>query len=402
MKRRAFINTAGLMGLTVLWESCKPQNTEKVPDNVFYTCSMDPQVMEKKPGTCPICKMALTKIVIDPNMKNQGLKLSDQQKQLANVQVETVALRPLGEEITLAAMLTENRDKLSTVTARIPGRIERLLVRNVGESVRIGQPIYEIYSEELSASQRDFLIASQKQKVLKDTDINFKQLVEAAKNKLLLWGMSDAQITELERSEQPNNKLTVNSKYAGVVSEVLAEEGSYLSEGSTVLKLSDLSMLWAEAQLYVTELPFLNQTKEALVEIPYYADRIIKGQVSFVNPELQPSSKIVTIRVDIPNNKREYQTGMQAYITLKGKVKNTIAVPTNALIQDTKGVTVWLENTDGAFESRMVSIGMTNKDYTEITEGLKAGEKVVVSGAYLLNSEYIFKKGSNPMEGHQM
>jgi Cu(I)/Ag(I) efflux system membrane fusion protein len=402
MKRRAFINTAGLMGLTVLWESCKPQNTEKVLENVFYTCSMDPQVMEKKPGTCPICKMALTKIVIDPNMKNQGLKLSDQQKQLANVQVETVALRPLGEEITLAAILTENKDKLSTVTARIPGRIERLLVRNVGEFVRVGQPIYEIYSEELSASQRDFLIASQKQKVLKDIDINFKQLVEAAKNKLLLWGMSDAQIAELEKSEQPNNKLTVNSQYAGVVSEVLAEEGSYLSEGSTVLKLSDLSTLWAEAQLYVTELPFLNQTKDALVEIPYYADRIINGRVNFVNPELQPSSKIVTIRVDIPNSKREYQTGMQAYITLKGKVKNTIAVPTNALIQDTNGVTVWLENAVGAFESRMVSVGMTNKDYTEITEGLKAGEKVVVSGAYLLNSEYIFKKGSNPMEGMKM
>jgi Cu(I)/Ag(I) efflux system membrane fusion protein len=402
MKRRAFIHTVSMASLTVLWGACKPKSDEKVADNVFYTCSMDPQVMEKKPGTCPICKMALTKIVIDPNMKDQGLKLSDQQKQLANVQVETVTFRPLGEEITLAAVLTENKDKLSTVTARIPGRIERLFVRNTGEYVRVGQPIYELYSEELSAAQQDYLIATQKHKVLKDNDINFKQLVEAAKNKLLLWGMSDTQIAELEKAGQPNNKLTMYSQYAGVVSEVLADEGSYLSEGSTVLKLSDLSMLWAEAQLYVTELPFLNQTKEALVEIPYYADRIINGRVNFVNPELQPSSKIVTIRVDIPNSKRDYKSGMQAYITLKGKVKNTVAVPTNALIQDTNGVTVWLENTDGAFESRMVSIGMTNKDYTEITEGLKAGEKVVVSGAYLLNSEYIFKKGSNPMEGHSM
>lgn len=402
MKRRAFINTVSIASLTVLWEACKPKSDEKVAGNVFYTCSMDPQVMEKKPGTCPICKMALTKIVIDPNMKNQGLKLSDQQKQLANIQVETVALRPLGEEVTLAAVLTENKDKLSTVTARIAGRIERLFVRNMGEYVRLGQPIYELYSEELSAAQQDYLIATQKQKVLKDTDINFKQLVEAAKNKLLLWGMSDAQITDLEKAGQPNNKLTMYSQYAGVVSEVLAEEGTYLSEGSTVLKLSDLSTLWAEAQLYVTELPFLNQTKEALVEIPYYADRIIKGRINFVNPELQPSSKIVTIRVDIPNNKREYQSGMQAYISLKGKVKNTIAVPTNALIQETKGVTVWIENAEGTFESRMVSVGMTNKDYTEITEGLRSGEKVVVSGAYLLNSEYIFKKGSNPMEGMKM
>lgn len=402
MKRRAFIHTVSMASLTMFWQACKPKSNDQVANNVFYTCSMDPQVMEKKPGTCPICKMALTKIVIDPNMKDQGLKLSEQQKQLANIQVETVMLRPLGEEVTLAAVLTENKDKLSTVTARIAGRIERLFVRNMGEYVRVGQPVYELYSEELSAAQQDYLIAVQKQKILNETDINFKQLVEAAKNKLLLWGMSDAQIAELEKAGQPNTKLTMYSQYAGVVSEVLAEEGTYLSEGSTVLKLSDLSTLWAEAQLYVTELPFLNQTKEALVEIPYYADRIIKGRVNFVNPELQPSSKIVTIRVDIPNGKREYQPGMQAYISLKGKVKNTIAVPTNALIQETKGVTVWIENAEGAFESRMVSVGMTNKDYTEITEGLRSGEKVVVSGAYLLNSEYIFKKGSNPMEGHTM
>jgi Cu(I)/Ag(I) efflux system membrane fusion protein len=402
MKRRAFIHTVSWASLTVVWEACTSKNGEQVPDNVFYTCSMDPQVMEKKPGTCPICKMALTKIVVDPNMKNAGLKLSDQQKQLANIQIETVALRPLGEEVTLAAILTENKDKLATVTARVAGRIERLLVRNVGEFVRVGQPIYEVYSEELSAAQQDYLIAVQKQKVLKDADVNFKQLTEAAKNKLLLWGMNEGQIAELEKEGHPQNKLTVFSRYAGAVTEVLADEGTYVSEGTTVLKLADLSTLWAEGQLYVTELSFLNQTQEALVEMPYFPGRILKGKVNFVNPEVQTSSKILTIRVDVANGKKEYKPGMQAYITLKGTVKNTIAVPTNALIQDTNGVTVWLENAEGAFESRMVSVGMTNKDYTEITDGLKAGEKVVISGAYLLNSEYIFKKGSNPMEGHKM
>ena len=179
-------------------------------------------------------------------------------------------------------------------------------------------------------------------------------------------------------------------------------EGDYVAEGSPVLRVANLGTLWAEGQLYVSDLPFLAKTGEALVEIPSISDQKLRGVVSFVNPSLEASSKIVMVRVEIPNPNGDYQPGMQAWMTLKGKVRNAIAVPTNALIQGKDGATVWLKNASGAFESRMVTMGKTNRDFTEIKAGLESGEVVVVSGAYLLHSELVFKKGANPMAGHDM
>lgn len=382
--------------------SCKEASPEVVPENVYYTCSMDPQVMEKKPGTCPICKMDLVRVEVDPNQKAGELKLSEQQIRLANIQTDTVRLRPLGDEITLSATLKENQNGINTVTARVAGRVERLFVRNVGEPVRAGQAIFELYSEQLSAAQQDYLLALQSKKRYADTDPNFARIADAARNKLLLWGMTEAQIGEVEQSGRVKNMLTFYSKYAGIATEVSIAEGDYVAEGSPLLRLADLRNLWAEAQLYVSDLPFLGKTGEALVEIPSISDQKLRGKVSFVNPALEASSKIVMVRAEIANPNGDYQPGMQAWMTLKGKVRNAIAVPTNALIQGKDGATVWLKNAAGAFESRMVTMGKSNRDFTEIKAGLEAGEVVVVSGAYLLHSELVFKKGANPMAGHDM
>lgn len=382
--------------------ACKEAAPEDVPENVYYTCSMDPQVMEKKPGTCPICKMDLVRVEVDPNQKAGELKLSEQQILLANIQTDTVRLRPLGEEITLSAALKENQNLVNVVTSRIAGRVERLFVRNIGEPVRAGQAVYELYSEELAAAQQDYLLALQSKKRYADTEPSFARIADATRNKLLLWGMTERQITDLELSGKPGNTLTFYSKYSGIATEVSVAEGDYVAEGSPVLRLANLSTVWADAQLYVSDLPFLGKTGEALVEIPSISDQKLRGLVSFVNPSLEASSKIVMVRVEIPNPSGDYQPGMQAWMTLKGKVRSAIAVPTNALIQGKDGATVWLKNAGGAFESRMVTMGKTNRDFTEIKAGLEAGEVVVVSGAYLLHSELVFKKGANPMQGHDM
>lgn len=161
------------------------------------------------------------------------------------------------------------------------------------------------------------------------TDLDFARIAEAARNKLLLWGMTEAQLREIEQSGAPKNTVTFYSRYAGYVMEAPPAEGSYVAEGSTVLKLADLRTLWAEAQLYVSDCPFFAQTREALVTLPYYPGRILKGKVSFVNPNLEASSKIVLARTEISNPSGEYQPGMQAWITLKGKTRSAIAVVPN-------------------------------------------------------------------------
>lgn len=363
---------------------------------------MHPQVMEKQPGTCPICKMDLIRTETHPNQQTGELKLSDEQIRLANIRTDTVRLRPLGEEITLSATLKENQNLVNMITARISGRVERLFVRNVGETVRAGQAVFELYSEDLASAQQDYLLARQSQKRYGETEPNFARIADAARNKLLLWGMTESQIGELEHSDSPKNTHTFYSKYSGIATEVSIAEGDYVAEGSPVLRLADLRTLWAEAQLYVSDLPFLAQTREASVALPYFSGRILGGKVSFVNPSLEASSKIVLARVELSNLDNAYQPGMQAWITIKGKTRRALAVPTNALIQDSRGVTLWIKNATGGFEGRMVRIGIANKDYTEIVDGLQPGELVVVSGAYLLQSELVFKKGADPMAGHKM
>jgi Cu(I)/Ag(I) efflux system membrane fusion protein len=391
------------MLLAVLWlAACGKPTPAPVEENVYYTCSMDPQVVEQNPGPCPICKMPLVRVEIAPDRKENEVKLSEEQIRLANIRTDTVRLQPLGEEISLSATLRENQNGINTVTARITGRLERLFVRNAGEYVQAGQAIFELYSEDLAAAQRDFLLALQSKKRYGSTDLDFARIAEAARNKLLLWGMTEAQLQELEQSSVPKSTVTVYSRYAGYVLEAPPAEGSYVAEGSTVLKLADLRTLWIEAQVYVSDLPFLARTREASITLPYYPGRILNGKVSFVNPNLETSSKIVLARVEISNSNNEYQPGMQAWITLKGKTRQALAVPTNALIQESRGVTVWIKNATGGFEGRMVRTGIANEDYTEIIEGLKTGENVVVSGAYLLHSEFVFKKGADPMAGHSM
>lgn len=392
----------GLFAAILLLIACTKPAPAPIEENVYYTCSMDPQVVEQKPGPCPICKMPLVRVEIIAGKKDNEVKLSAEQVRLANILTDTVRLRALGEEITLAATLRENQNGINSVTVRLTGRLERLFVRNAGEYVRAGQAVFELYSEELAAAQRDFLLALQSKKRHGSTDLDFARIAEAARNKLILWGMTDTQLQELEQSGAPKSTVTVHSRYAGYVLESPPAEGSYVAEGSTVLKLADLTTLWTEAQLYVSDLPFLAQTREASVTLPYYPGRILGGKVSFVNPNLEASSKIVLARVEISNPNGEYQPGMQAWITLKGKTRRAVAVPTNALIQESRGATIWIKNASGGFEGRMVRTGIANEDYTEIIGGLQAGETVVISGAYLLQSELVFKKGADPMAGHKM
>jgi len=145
-----------LLFTAFLLAACTKPVPTPVVENAYYTCSMDPQVREQKPGPCPICKMPLVRVEIAADKKDNEVKLSDEQIRLANIQTDTVRLQTLGEEITLAATLRENQNGINTVTVRLTGRLEHLFVRNAGEYVRAGQAVFELYSEDLAAAQQDF------------------------------------------------------------------------------------------------------------------------------------------------------------------------------------------------------------------------------------------------------
>jgi Cu(I)/Ag(I) efflux system membrane fusion protein len=335
-----------------------------------------------------------------PSVPTNQLHLSDQQMQLGNVLVDTLKEQVLGEELMLTGKLIPDQNNVTSISARIMGRIEKLYFKNSGEEILKGQPIFDIYSEELSLAAKELKLAVKKKRTLNMNGVDLDKLIQSAINKLSLYGLTSGQIKEIETGEGFSNIFTIRSLSAGTLTSIDVKEGDYIMEGGSVYHLADLSTLWAEVQVYSDNIPDISKNMNATVYFPAIPGLKKEGKVSFISPELNPSSKINLMRVEIPNNDKNLMAGMQVNVSLlTGKVK-TLALPTDAIILDGKGASVWIKTGHNQFQSIMVKTGIETNEFTEIKSGLNAGNLVVVSGAYLLSSEYIFNTGVDAMSGH--
>ena len=397
------IYIAGL-GLLILILSCKSKKpVTSVTQGTYYTCSMDPQVIEYKPGKCPICHMELTPVKKTNGEDKDVILLSEQQIQLGNIHTDTIRNGSIGDRVVLTATLNFDQMKANSVSSRVMGRIEKLYFKNIGDYVRKGIALYDLYSEDLNNAKQEYLLAlEQSRTFINETAIDFAQLLQSAKNKLLLWGMSEEQINELVADKKASPITTFYSTAGGYITQLDIQEGDYVMEGGTIVKLADLSTLWAEAQVYTSQLSEINNNSVASVQLPGFDGKEIKGRIEFVNPEINPDTRINLIRVSIPNPDNQLKPGMPAYVLLKSPQRKTLTLPIDAVIRDGKGATVWIRTGAHSFKNKMVTVGLESDDKIEIKSGVNAGDVVVITGAYLLQSEYIFKKGANPMSGHDM
>jgi len=385
----------------LFFTSCK--NDKKVAANkdVYYTCSMHPQINESKPGKCPVCGMNLIQVKKSNASKSGELQLSEQQIQLGNIVVDTLGKGVIGNETVLTATLNYNQQKLTSVSSRVMGRIDKLYHKNMGDYIRKGEPLMEVYSEELNNAKQEYLLALERRKVLDNSLIDFDQVIKSAKTKLALWGMTEAQINALTKNNTAKLTTTVYSNESGYITELNVQEGEYISEGGTIVQLADLSTLWAEAQIYTSQYSQINNNGSVTVQIPDIGKEI-NGRIEFVNPEISSDKRLNLVRVTVPNQGGQLRPGMSAYVLLKGGQRNVLSLPVEAVIRGANGATVWVQTGKNTFKNKMVTVGMESDDRIEITYGLSQGEAVVTRGAYLINSEYIFRKGSSPMAGMKM
>lgn len=383
--------------------SCKEKKNAPIADkDIYYTCSMDPQVRENQPGKCPVCKMELTMARKSSHLNTDEIQLSAQQVQLGNIHTDTLGKTSIGEQIVLNATLNIDQERTNAISMRVKGRIDKLYFKNLGEYVTKGTRLFDIYSEDLNNAKQEYLIELEKQKTLDNTIIDFARLVQAAKKKLLLWGMTEAQITELENNKEANSLTPFYSNSSGYLAALEIKEGDYLNEGSSVMRLADLSILWAEAQVYASQLSTIDRNGVVLVQFPDLPGKTEKGRIDFVNPEINPDTRINLIRISVLNTSHQLKPGMSAYVTLNNPKHNSLTLPVDAVIRDNRGASVWILTGDNKFKFKMIEVGLESNDNIEIKSGLKPGDIVVISGAYLLNSEYIFKQGANPMDGMDM
>ena len=405
MQRKEFLKKMAVAVIlpSVLLAACSdktPGDGAAKGEEQTYTCPMHPQIVQKKPGTCPICGMDL--VAFDKNNKDESLQLMENQVALANISTITVGAGNLSAYTQLNGRLAINPEQTEFISSRVPGRLEALYVKETGVPVRKGQPLYKIYSEQLASLQQEYLIALA-QVTEFPSDVNFRQIFQAARQKLVLYGMHDTEIHSIKTKKRSHPFVTYYSPASGLVAELLVTEGQYVGEGSSIMRLEGYGSLWVEADVYPAEIKNVRTGQQVKVIVPGWEDEAQNMTVSFLTPSLEIGRQVTQIRGTIPNPNNQWQPGLQAFVLLPSKTAGkALTLPVDAVIREQRGTHVWIEKEKGKYVPQMVTTGMETFDRVEITSGLKEGDKVVATGAYLLYSEYVLKKGKNPMDGVKM
>jgi Cu(I)/Ag(I) efflux system membrane fusion protein len=386
--------------------ACNTKNKEDhskhaTKESVYYTCAMDPQIRESKPGKCPICHMDLTPVKNDESAANE-IALSDQQIKLGNITMQTITESGNSLEETYTGVLTINQEKVKTISSRAMGRIEKLYFKTTGDYISKNVAVYQLYSEDIAIAKQDYFTAYKQLAMPGDFGKNAKTMLNAAKQKLFFFGLSNTQIESIKTSNEVSPYTTFYSPSSGFVTEIVATEGSYIMEGLGILKLADLNSLWLEAQVNVSYAKSLKIGQNAKISFTDYPDNTINAKVAFINPEINPDTRLLLIRMEVPNSNLFLKPGMQAMAKLTQPNLKGLFLPTDAVIREENASYIWIEKRHGVFENLMVETGMETNGMIEIKSEMDPTKKVVITGAYAINSEYKFRKGTNPMEGMKM
>lgn len=379
--------------------SCKNKDALPTASSVTtYTCPMHPDVVQDKPGTCPVCGMDL--VLVSAANEGSGLMLTDSQIKLANITTQKVSVKPIGQTLVVNAKLVVDEEKTTVISSRTAGRIEKLFIKETGRAVKHGEPLYEIYSETLLTLQREYLLALEQYETLGKEEKRYEGFVKAAESKLLLYGLSKNQVEQLAKSKSIQQRITFLAPTGGIVEAIEVSEGQYVNEGDKLYRIENTASLWLEAELYPQETRFVTMGDKIQVRVSGFESEAVTATVNFLSPEYRANSQITVMRAALNNPGLRFKPGMQAQVLFTHSSRKALIIPVDAIIRDGKGTHVYVQSGQNTFEPRMVKTGIEDFEQVEITSGLKENETVAVSGAYLLYSELILKKGTDPMAGH--
>jgi membrane fusion protein, copper/silver efflux system len=364
------------------------QLSEIAKSTVVWTCSMHPQIRMEKPGKCPICGMDLISLAqkgtssIDPG----AIHLTKDAAQLANVMTSVVTEQKPVKEVSLYGKVQADERLVQSQVAHIPGRIDRLAVNFTGESVVRGQVLAVIYSPELITAQQELL------ETIK-TKLSQPELYEASKEKLRQWKLTDDQIAKIENSGVAQNNFEVLSNTSGTVVERFINTGDYVSQGTVLFKIADLSKLWVMFDAYESDLPFLNLGEKVSFTLQSFPGMDFSGKIAFIDPIIDPVTRVSKVRVETGNQSGKLKPEMFAagiVSTTLNEYRNKIVIPKSAVLWTGKRSIVYVKqsgNDEPVFKLREIGLGpMLGESYV-VLDGLSAGEEIVTNGTFSVDAE---------------
>lgn len=373
---------------------------------LYYKDPMHPWYTSDKPGKAPDCGMDLVP-VYEGEAGARGIRIDPVTVQNIGVRVEEVQRRKLTRTIRTAGQVTYDERRLYTVNTKVMGWVERLFVDYTGKRVRKGEPLLELYSPELVTTQEEYLQALKYQKSLHGSTLDeakkgSDELIESARRRLLNWDIPASEIDALEERGTARKTMTMYAPADGVVTEKAVQNGQNIMAGAELYKIADLSDVWVIADIYQYELPWVKTGENADVELSYLPGRTFKGKVTYIYPFLNDETKTAKVRVEIRNTPGlELKPDMYATVTIASPVAiDAIAVPSQAIIRSGERNIVVIALGGGYFDPREVKLGVAADEYVQVLEGVRDGDKIVVSSQFLIDSESNLKAAIDQMAGH--
>lgn len=395
---------------------------------VSYTCPMHPQIVQDSPGSCPICGMDL--VLVEENKEpksdhadhpekeasvNTGVTaesffkeelqkegtpfhLSKEKVEMLKVAFFQVSKRKIQKEIRSSVRITPDERRLYRISTKVSGWIEKLYVNQTGQPVEKGDPLFSVYSPDLVSAQYEYLSARESEKKLLSAQDpileNVREIRKAAYDKLRLYDMSDRQIKELEeKSGKPARETIIFSPATGFVTEKTVLEGQQIMPNDSLAVIADISHVWGEADIYEADMPYVTVGMPVSISLSYLQGKTFRGEIGFLYPFLDPQTRTLKARIEIPNPGNTLKPDMYAEAKMVYSVSQQIAVPEQAIMRTGTTDYVFVKGAEDTVFKREVQLGIRSSDgYFEVTSGLLEGEAVVASANFLVDSESSLKE----------
>jgi len=368
-----------------------------------YRDPQDPKYTSDKPGLNPATGNELEPVYADQAPAPGAIQITAEKQQLIGMRYGAAEWSTEGQAIRFAGRVVPDETRITRVHAKVDGWIERVSVDFTGQLIQQGQQLLTLYSPELLASQQELLLAIKAKNLMQHSSMaesagNIAALVEAARHRLELWDISRSQMEEVERTDKPIKSITLYSPAGGYVTARNAFPGQRVTPETELYSITDLSHVWVMADVFEADAPQIRLGQAATIILPG-GSSTLTARVAYLQPQIDPATRTLKVRLDLANPGLRLKPDMFVDVLMQIGAGRRLTVPSEAVLDSGTTKTVFLDRGNGFFEPHQVETGQRIGDRVEIVKGLRPGARIVISAAFLLNSESQMKSAMGAMSG---